>query len=120
MSTPTKPPAPTALHADRAILTALQSLPEYAPRNAQCTPASLLALEAEASKDELALREAERAVAEARTRMIASSWAFHQATLAAKVEVISQFGNDSHAVRAIGLTPRSERKRPVRRKAGEE
>lgn len=110
---------PDALRADRAALTALKSLDGYAPRNEQCTTAALQTLEAQVQRDERALLELEQALAQARSRLIASSWAFHNGMLAAKAEVIAQFGNDSFAVQAVGLTPRSERKRPRRAQAAD-
>jgi hypothetical protein len=42
---------------------------------------------------------------------------FHDAMLGAKAQVVAQYRNDSLAVEAIGLTRKSERRRPVRRRA---
>lgn len=115
-----KPPHAETLRADRALLTAIQSLHDYAPRNPECTLEALHNFEAVASRAEEALLEAERLTREARARMIAANWAFHDAALMTKLEVQAQYGIDSYATQAIGLTRRSARKRPVRRKGDAE
>jgi hypothetical protein len=115
-----KPPHAATLRADRALLTALKGLPDYAPRNPECTLAALHDFETAASRAEEALLEADRIRHEARARMIAATWAFHDAARRTKIEVESQYGDDSYAVQAIGLTRRSARKRPARRKAAAE
>jgi hypothetical protein len=40
---------------------------------------------------------------------------FHRSMVGAKNQVRAQYGDDSYVVQAIGLTRKSDRKRPVRR-----
>jgi hypothetical protein len=42
----------------------------------------------------------------------AAEWAFHNAMLGVKDQVIAQFGKDSNEVQALGLKKKSERKAP--------
>jgi hypothetical protein len=58
--------------------------------------------------------QAEAAYKAARDNAVAAEWAFHNAVLGAKEQVIAQFGKDSNEVQAIGLKKKSERKSPSR------
>ncbi|HMQ30591.1 MAG TPA: hypothetical protein PKD53_07665 [Chloroflexaceae bacterium] len=102
---------------DQAVITALQNLPGYAPRNPNCSPAALLALEAAAQRDRRELRASEEATQALRKRSWASDAAVHASVLEAKTEVRAQYGENSAAMLAIGLKPRSDRKRPQRKAA---
>jgi hypothetical protein len=48
-------------------------------------------------------------------KAIEAAQACQDAMLGAKAQVIAQYGSNSHAVQAIGLKRKSERRRPTRR-----
>jgi hypothetical protein len=48
----------------------------------------------------------------ARDDSTAAEWAFHNAILGAKDQVIAQFGDDSNEVQSLGLKKKSEYKSP--------
>jgi hypothetical protein len=74
----------------------------------------LEAILAEAEQEEIRLHSL---LDLARERAVEAGRRFHDAMLGAKAQVIAQYGDDSHAVEAFGLTRKSERKRPTRRRA---
>jgi hypothetical protein len=110
-------PAPPTLEADRATLLALQDLFDYTPQNAAYSTASIQQLEAALTQAQQAEARAQRAIEAARDQVRDAAWAFHNAILGAKAQVIAQYGDDSPAVQAIGLKKKSERKRPARRRS---
>ncbi len=63
---------------------------------------------------QLAETQAEAALKAARDAANAKEWAFHNAILGAKKQVIAQFGVDADEVQAIGLKKKSEYKSPTR------
>jgi hypothetical protein len=50
-------------------------------------------------------------------RNVAAQWAFHNAMLGAKQQVLAQFDDDSDEAQALGLTKKSERAKPSKAKA---
>ena len=59
----------------------------------------------------------QEALEQARVVEIETTHAFHDVILGAKDQVIAQYGPDATAVQIIGLTRKSDHKRPTRRKA---
>lgn len=100
---------------DRQTIRALKDLPDYAPYNPEYSVVALLALEATALAAEDEMNRARISYEAARDRYATASLALHTNVLGAKDAVVGQFGSDSHAVSAIGLTRKSARKTPVRR-----
>jgi hypothetical protein len=49
----------------------------------------------------------------ARDGNVAAQWAFHNAILGAKHQIVAQFGDDSNEAQAVGLTKKSERAKPA-------
>lgn len=108
--------ARSVLASDRAVVEALKDLPEYAPPDLSCSTESLIALDAALAQAQRDMQRARLAYDAARTVVLQAGWALHDKVLLARAAVFSQFGPESHAVHAIGLKRRSERKRVVRRK----
>jgi len=105
------------LDADRAALFALQDVGEYAPMNDRYGTPLLQALEVSLTETEKAEARARRAYEFARDQSIVAGRAFHHAMLGAKIQVVAQFGEDSHVVEAVGRKKRSNYRRPVGRTA---
>jgi hypothetical protein len=103
------------VEADRATLRALQDLSDYTPINVEYSAASLRDLEAAMTEALLAEERTRIALEMIRDKAIEAVQVFHDAILGAKAQVIAQYGSNSHAVQAIGLKRKSERKRPTRR-----
>lgn len=106
---------PSTTEADRTTITTIKALADYAPRNPVHTVEALLALDAALRQADEAEARARLAYENARREAAAAALALHNATLGARVEVRSQYGPDSSALHAVGLKPRAEYKRPVRR-----
>ena len=112
---PTKRVPTYVLDNDRLTVTSLQFLPDYSPRNPAYATAELQQLVVALTQAEEAEVLAEHALAAARERAIAAGVALHDGAVGAKREVVTQYGPDSPSVNVVGLTPLSERKRPIRR-----
>jgi hypothetical protein len=106
---------PDVLTADRETLLTLQSLPDYTPLVPSCHIAALQAVEAALRQAEEADVMARRALELAHEQLAQAGVVFHEAMLAAKTQVIAQYGEDSPALHAIGRKQKSERRRPARR-----
>jgi hypothetical protein len=107
--------APPVVEADRAALRALQDLADYTPLNRAYSAEALRELEAAMAEAMQAEERSRIALEMARDKAIEATQAFHDAMLGAKAQVIAQYGSNSHAVQAIGLKRKSERRRPTRR-----
>jgi hypothetical protein len=103
------------LRADRKVFFRLQILEGYSPINSAASLEILQQLAAVMERAEkakvIARRQYEQTIEEAS----AAQEAFHRAILAAKEQVVAQYGSDSLALHAIGRKLKSERKRPARR-----
>jgi hypothetical protein len=107
--------SPPKLQADVDSLSALQGIPAYAPNNPlYITPALQSKMEMMRNFQQ-AEAQALAALNTARDAAAAAEWGFHNAMLAAKDQVIAQFGDDSNEVQALGLKKKSEYKTPVRK-----
>jgi hypothetical protein len=101
---------PAVLSEDVSVLEALQGMTTYAPANAAYALDKLQAAQAAMQSQQSAETQAEAAFKAARDDAAKAEWAFHNAVLGAKEQVIAQFGKDSNEVQAIGLKKKSERK----------
>lgn len=103
---------PSVLQEDRTALAAIKSLTNYAPANAEYAVAKLDAklTGMNTARDVEAQKKA--AADAARDDAAAAEWAFHNYMLAAKKQVVAQYGEDSNEAQAVGLTKKSERKTP--------
>ncbi|HEX6292161.1 MAG TPA: hypothetical protein VFZ66_23435 [Herpetosiphonaceae bacterium] len=106
---------PIALQEDRDAFTAVQNLGDYTPANADYNIERLKAAYTAMEEARAAEIHAENALSAARNATIRAEWAFHNAMLGVKDQVIAQYGADSDAVASLGLKRKSERKRPARR-----
>ncbi len=110
----TSVPSPT-LAADHATVKALQGMLDYQPTNPAYSTAHLLQVQATLTQAEQAEKAAEVALEQARRVRAETSHIYHDLVVGSRVQVVAQYGIDSGAVSLVGLTRKSERKRPVRR-----
>lgn len=115
MSKKKRPPR-TTIAADRSYLRDLQKLTDFAPRNPQHSIAALLEREAKMLRSLAAEDQSRWAYQLDRDAADEDVIGFHDLMITVKDEVVTQYGRNSYALRAVGLKPKSERKRPVRRK----
>ena len=112
----TKPISDKTLKADSDALAAIKKMAGYQPAdpNSDYTLAKLTA-SAQALSDAFdahAQAEADRKTA--RDGHVAAQWAFHNAMLGARKQVIAQFGDDSEQAAGVGLKKKSEYAKPTR------
>jgi hypothetical protein len=107
---------PQVIAADRSTLLALQGLSDYQPLNSAYSVAAIQQYETSLTQIDQAVIRAQEALDQARIAQIEAGHAFHTVILGAKDQVIAQYGPDATAVEIIGLTRKSDHKRPVRRK----
>jgi len=101
-----------ALKVDRKALTALETLGDYRPVNAQYEKARLADALKVLTEAEEGKQRAKLAYDSALDDYRAAVWGFHQAMLGAARQVEAQYGSDSNEFQAIGRKKKSERKRP--------
>jgi hypothetical protein len=105
---------PSVLVADRESLTALANIPNYAPANPAYAMAALNTLQTELVAAQAAETQAAAAAAVARDNANAKEWAFHEAIIGMRDQVVAQFGRDSDQAQTVGRKKESERKAPTR------
>jgi hypothetical protein len=110
----TKRLRPAVLATDRESLTALANITNYAPANPAYAMATLNALQTEMLAAQAAETQAIAAAEAARDAANAKEWAFHEAIVAMKDQVVAQFGRDSDQAQTVGRKKESERKAPTR------
>jgi len=110
----TKRLAPNIIQEDKAAVAAIATMaPAYAPSNALYSQANLAsALAAMTGSQSVEVQKVADAAA-ARDAATGKEWAFHNAVLEAKKQVMAQYGSDSDQVQAIGLKRKSEYKKPA-------
>ena len=88
----------------------------YAPSNPSCAILQLQTLRDGLvdARDVEAQKQAD--LDAARDEATVAEWAFHNAVLGAKDQVIAQFGDDSNELQALGLKKKSEFKSPTPKK----
>jgi hypothetical protein len=96
---------------------AMQSMVDYQPIHAAHSIANLVQLQASLAHAAQTTRQAEVALDAARALEAEISHTYHDAVVGARAHVVAQYGPDSAAVEQVGLTRKSNRKRPVRHKA---
>jgi hypothetical protein len=99
----------------RTALRALAELPGYAPVNPAYSIAALQVQEAALADAERDEERLERMLDEARARRRVVARSFRDVMRGAYLQVLAQFGEDSRIVKAFGVIPKSERKRPSKR-----
>lgn len=117
MATRTKRLPPSVIAADRELLRAIQTLSDYQPINALYSVAVMQQQEASLTQAELAIVRLEEELKQARMVAAETGHMLHTTGLGMKDQVIAQYGPDSTAVEIIGLTRKSARKQPTRRRA---
>jgi ABC-type transporter lipoprotein component MlaA len=112
--------------ADRAALRAIEGLTDYQAVNSLCSVEALQELDATLRAAEEASEQARQVYERARqayeqTRDVEENTArtAHERMRTAKAQVMAQYGPDSYAVKAIGWTRTSDRKRPTRKASAE-
>lgn len=104
-----------AINADRVAVQALLSIDSYKSFDPAFDLATVQALLAAVEQSEEAERQALAALEVARRQKQEAAQALHSAVGGVKIQILAQFGTDSPAVRAFGLTRRSDRRPPVRK-----
>jgi hypothetical protein len=105
---------PATLVTDRESVTALANVPNYAPANPAFSVAALNALQTELLAAQATETQAAAAAAVARDNATAKEWAFHEAVIGMRDQVVAQFGRDSDQAQTVGRKKESERKAPKR------
>ena len=115
MANETRRIRPSDLQADTDAFAAIQDMEEYTPSNKDYTVAKIEVLQETMASTQTKESQADGAAKAARDKATTAEWAFHNAVLAAKDQVVAQYGADSDEVQAVGLTKKSERAKPGRR-----
>jgi hypothetical protein len=105
---------PSTLISDRDSMTALQAVSGYNPANPNFSQATLTTLKTALDAAQAAETHAAAVAAAARDDATASEWAFHNAVIGMRDQVVAQFGRDSNEAQTIGRKKESERKPPAR------
>jgi hypothetical protein len=108
---------PSDIQADKDSFAAIEAMPDYAPSNKDYAVPKLQALSDTMGSQQETETQAEAAAKAARDDTTAAEWDFHNAMLAAKKQVVAQYGDDSNEAQAVGLTKKSERSKPARKGA---
>ena len=113
----TKPVSEKTLKADTDALAAIKKMTGYQPAdpNSAFTLAKLMTSAQTLDDAADAHVQAEAAHKTARDGHVTAQWAFHNAMLGARTQVVALFGDDSEQVAAVGLKKKSERKAPTRK-----
>jgi hypothetical protein len=107
----------STLKADAEVLAAIQGMKDYAPARTELALAKLNTADSALADATTAFTQAEGAYEAARDAMVAAQWARHNVLLAAKQQVIAQYGDDSDEAQSVGLVKKSERAKPAPKKA---
>jgi hypothetical protein len=110
----TVPVTADVLKADADALAALADISDYKPANTDFALAKLQAASDALKEAADAFAQAEADWQTARDNNVAAQWAFHNAMLGGKQQVVAQYGDDSDEAQAVGLTKKSERAKPSR------
>ena len=106
------------IETDRAVLEAVNDIPNYTPLNPDYSLKALQSARDKMDKHQQTEARTIRSLATDRDNAQMSEWDFHTLVLGVKDQIIAQFGPDSHEVQAIGLKKKSEHKRGGRRTRG--
>ena len=108
---------PKIIQEDVDTLSAIQGMTGYAPANPAFALTALTAKQTTMNTAQATETQKQGDADAARDAAAKAEWAFHNAILDAKTQVSAQFGADSDQWQAIGMTKKSERKKPVRKKS---
>ena len=100
---------------DREAFDALQGITNYAPANQAYKTEAIKAARDRVDDLQRELTQAEAAADAKRAALTAAEWEFHNAMLAAKVQVEAQFGPNSDEYASLKLKKKAEYKSPSRR-----
>lgn len=106
---------PGALQADRESFAALQTITAYRPSNPAYSLANLTIAQSAMNDAQLVETQAAAALATARDEAAAAEWAYHNALIGARDQVMAQFGRDSNEAQAVGRKKASEFRSRTRR-----
>ena len=109
---------PPVIATDKQAHAALQAIAGYAPANPAFSLVNLQNLREQMDTEQASEAEKQAAAMTARDVATAAEWAYHNALLGAKEQVIAQFGKDSAQVQALGLKRKSEYKKPTKKTGG--
>ena len=105
------------LKADADALAALVKISDYKPVNPDYTLDKLQAASKALDDADDDFAQAEADWQTARDTHVAAQWAFHNAMLGGKKQVVAQYGDDSDQAQAVGLKKKSEYAKPKRKTA---
>ena len=106
---------PSALNVDREAFDALQGITTYTPVNPSYKTETIKAARTRMEELQRELTQAEATADAKRAALTAAEWEFHNAMLAAKVQVEAQFGPNSDEYASLKLKKKAEYKSPTRR-----
>jgi hypothetical protein len=115
MSDRNRPLPPSVLDEDDITVLALQTLSDYQPQNALCSTSQLMQMRMTRAQARQAWVDAVAAAEAARKIMVETNHLYHNNVLEARSWVRAQYGADSAEIEIIGLTRKSQRKRPAKR-----
>ena len=104
------------LKTDAKALAAIKKISDYKPSNTDYTLTKLQAAADAWQEADDTFAQAEVDWKIARDAQVAAEWAFHNALLGAKKQVIAQYGDDADQTQAVGLKKKSERAKPAQKK----
>ncbi|MES2732083.1 MAG: hypothetical protein V4714_10055 [Bacteroidota bacterium] len=103
------------LQSDNDSLITLEGLAGYQSAKADYSLANVQTIKAAMDASQKAEKKAADALKTARDVSTAAEWAYHNAILGVKQQVIAQFGDDSAEIQLFGLKKKSEYKSPTRK-----
>ena len=107
--------APKIIQEDIAALSAIQGITGYTPANTAYALTALTAKLTGMNTAQATETQKQGDADAARDASNAAEWVFHNAILGSKAQIKAQFGEDSDQWQALGMTKKSERKKPARK-----
>ncbi|MBS1508227.1 MAG: hypothetical protein JSS79_16430 [Bacteroidetes bacterium] len=98
------------LNSDKETFDALKAIGNYSPQKSELSVARIQALHDNMVALRTKATQAEAQYNSALDNATEAEWAFHNAILNSKDQVVAQFGKDSNEVQAVGLKKVSEYK----------
>ena len=105
--------SPQLLQEDKDSHDGIKGIADYDPSNPDFAKDKLQAARDAMETAQAAEVNAEAAAKAARDAANAKEWAFHNAILGAKQQVVAQYTDDSDEASAVGLKKKSEYKKPT-------
>ena len=100
---------------DVSALEAIEGMTGYAPANTAYALTALTTKQTGMATAQATETQKQGEADAARDAANAAEWAFHNVILGAKDQVKAQFGADSDQWQSLGMTKKSERKKPARK-----